>query len=59
MVGVPLRAPKVGIFAGEGYEVHVIFWAMLGIVGRKGDDGGRTRGIVVGACIIDFLAEIS
>lgn len=59
MLNVIIGAAQVGIFAREGNEVHIVGWAMLGIVGGEGDDGGSTRGIVVGTGVENLLSEIA
>ena len=59
MVGIVFRTPEVGILAGEGNEVHVVFRAVLGVVGCQRDDGSRTGGIVVGTGIEYLPAEVS
>ena len=59
MLYVEIGATQVGIFTRKGDEVHIVGWAMFGVVGGEGDDGGSARGIVVGSCIVDLFAQIA
>ena len=59
MVCIPGGAAQVGILAREGDEIHVVWRTVLGIVCSQCHDGGGAGGIVVGAGIEDFTAQIA
>ena len=59
MFHVPVRTSQIRILARESDEVHIEFRLVLRIMGRKGDDGSRTRCIVVSTRIVGLLTQFA
>ena len=59
MLGEIFRTPQVGVLAGEGEEVNVVGRTVLGVVGRKRDDGRRAGSVVISPGIINMASQIA